>query len=438
MNDHSNAPIAWFRNTAPYINLHRGSTFVVVIPGEMTLAGSLPGLLHDIALLSSLGVRLVLVQGCREQVDTALATAGIQSDVQSERRITTAEAMPLIQQVCGAQRLDLEARVSTSLPNSPMAGSKLRVASGNFVLAQPIGIVDGVDHQFTGRVRRIDRKAINLLLDEGMLVLLSTIGFSPSGEAFNLALSDVAISAAESLKADKLILLGTSEGIHNRDGRLIRQCVAKDCAQIEPQAAKEQTLLRIAEMACSAGVSRCHIVSGRDRDALLTELFTTDGSGTLITRQPYEQSRWAGINDVGGIVDLIAPLEEEGVLLKRSRERLESEISRFRLLERDGRIIACAALYAFPSEGSAELACIVSHPDYRGEKRAQRLLQELETTALEQGLSEVFVLTTQTAHWFLEQGFIEDDIESLPAHRQALYNLQRNSKVFRKRLEKHA
>ncbi|GAB5412524.1 MAG: amino-acid N-acetyltransferase [Congregibacter sp.] len=438
MNSQGNAPIAWFRNTAPYINLHRGSTFVVVIPSEMAGNEELSGLLHDVALLSSLGVRIVLVQGCRTLIDDALEAAGITSEMQAQRRITTHDAMPIIQQVCGAQRLDLEARISTSLPNSPMAGSKLRVASGNFVLAQPLGVVDGVDYQFTGRVRRIDRKAIQMLLDEGMLVLLSTIGFSPSGEAFNLTLSDVAISVAKTLKADKLLLLGRSEGIHDDQGKLVRQSVAEDCTQILPADPEEQRLLAIAKTACDAGVTRCHIVSGRDRDALLTELFTTDGSGTLITRQPYEQSRWANINDVGGIIDLIAPLEEEGVLLKRSRERLEGEISRFRILVRDGRIIACAALYPFPEDRSAELACIVSHPDYRGEKRAQRLLTELEAAAVEQGLSDVFVLTTQTAHWFLEQGFVEGSIDTLPQERQALYNLQRNSKVFKKTLTQGA
>lgn len=434
MQEREYAPIAWFRNTAPYINLHRGATFVVMIPGEVQEHGSLPGLLQDMALLSSLGVRLVLVHGSRPQIEQRLSAAGLSSTVHKGKRVTQAGAMPLIQQVVGSQRIELEALLSTSLPNSPMAGAKLRAGSGNFVLARPLGVVDGIDFQLTGCVRRIDHEGINALLNSGSLVLLSTLGYSATGEAFNLTLDEVAVSAARDLSADKLILLSNSAGIHDGDGHFLRQCVADDSAAINTSTAREKVLLDAAIRACGAGVPRCHIVDHRQRDALLTELFTTDGSGTLVSGKPFEQSRWASIADVGGVIDLIAPLEADGVLLKRSRELLEAEIGRFRVLERDGRVIACAALYPFAEESCAELACIVSHPDYRGEQRAQRLLEELECEARAQGLTEVFVLTTQTAHWFLEQGFEEANLESLPERRQALYNLQRNSKVLRKRL----
>ena len=163
-------------------------------------------------------------------------------------------------------------------------------------------------------------------------------------------------------------------------------------------------------------------------------MFTHYGSGTLVANDSYEQSRTASIDDIGGILELIEPLEQSGVLLKRSRELLETEIRQFRLLERDGRIIACAALYPFPEDSCGELACIVSHPDYRGANRGQRLLEELEREARRLGLKAVFVLTTQTAHWFIEQGFEERSRDDLPQERKALYNLQRNSKVFFKPL----
>jgi amino-acid N-acetyltransferase len=434
MTHQHNSPISWFRNTAPYINRHRGSTFVIVIPGAVQDSTALPRLLHDVALLSSLGVRLVLVFGSRPQIDRRLQEHGIQSTLHHEQRITDSESLPHVLQVIGAQRIQLEALLSLGLPNSPMQGAKLRVTSGNFLIAQPLGVVDGIDHQLTGRVRRVDSEGIESLLGSGNLVLLSSVGYSPTGEAFNLGLGDVAISAARDLKADKLIILGSSAGVHERDGSLIKQYAVDQQAVIDPADDEEARLLRMACAACRAGVPRSHIVSFQDPDALLAELFTTDGSGTLVASRPYEQSRWASIADVGGILELITPLEESGVLLKRSRELLEAEIGRFRILERDGRTIACAALYPFFEQQSAELACIVSHPDYRGEQRAKRLLQELEQEALAQGLTEVFVLTTQTAHWFLEQGFTENSLDTLPPARQALYNLQRNSKVFSKTL----
>ncbi len=434
MSEHPKAPIRWFRNTAPYMNQHRGATFVVLVPGDVQEEGALGDLLHDMALLRSLGVRLVLVHGSRPQVERRLSEAGRESLFHKGRRITDGETLPLIQQVVGAQRLELEAQLSMGMPNSPMQGAKLRVASGNFVVARPLGVVDGIDHHFTGCVRRIDDGGIRTLLDGGSLVLLSSLGFSPTGETFNLTIADVAISTARALEADKLIILGASEGVHDEQGQLVRQCVAGETETLAVPDTDEAHLLATATRASLGGVARTHIVSYRDPDALLTELFTTDGSGTLVAAKPFEESRWATINDVGGIIELITPLEDAGVLLRRSRELLEAEIGRFRMLERDGRITACAALYPFADEQRGELACIVTAPEYQRGRRAQRLLAELEEEALRQGLREVFVLTTQTAHWFLEQGFQPGSIADLPPQRQALYNLQRNSKVFCKTL----
>lgn len=437
-NDYREAPIGWFRNMAPYIKAHRGSTFVISFPGEAALEGCLTALAQDVALLNSLGVRLILVYGCRPQIEAQLEAAGLNAPLHHGQRITDAASMPAVQAAVGAQRVELEAALSMGLPNSPMQGARLRVCGGNYVTAQPRGIVDGMDYQLTGRVRRIDSAAIERQLAEGSVVLLSPLGFSPTGEVFNLSREDVAISAARAVNADKLILLGPTAGLHAADGKLLRQCVAGELDAGTLADSDEAQLLHTAHRACEARIPRCHLVSYRDPDALLGELFTTDGSGTLVSSAPYEQSRWAGIDDVGGVIDLIAPLEASGVLLKRSRELLEAEIGRFRILERDGRIVACAALYPFAAQGSAELACIVSHPEYRGERRAQRLLDELEQEARVQGLREVFVLTTQTAHWFLEQGFAESELDALPPQRQALYNLQRNSKVFSKTLSESA
>ena len=422
--------IRWFRNTAPYINAHRGKTFVLMLGGEVAQHANFHHIIHDIALLNSLGVRLVLVHGNRPQIDERLQRAGIENRFHDDMRITDSAAMPHVADAAGALRAQIEAVLSMGLPNSPMQGASIRVCSGNFITAKPIGIVDGVDFQHTGRVRRMDVNGIAQQLAAGSIVLLSPLGYSPTGEIFNLALEDIAVHCAAAINADKLLLFGAAAGIVNAEGKLIRQLAVGNMAQLEIPDEEQARLAATASRACKAGVERCQIISYQDDCAMLEELFTHDGSGTLVAKDDYEQLRSATIDDVGGILELIEPLEQQGVLLKRSRELLETEIKQFRLLERDGRTLACAALYPYPEDGCGELACIVSHPEYRGGKRGQRLLRELEAEARRLGLDSVFVLTTQTAHWFIEQGFEERSRDALPAQKQNLYNLQRNSKVF--------
>jgi len=426
--------IRWFRNTAPYINAHRGKTFVLMLGGEAAQHENFANIIHDIALLNSLGVRLVLIHGSRPQIAQRLARVGLASSFQDGLRITDSEAMEHVKDAAGSLRAQIEALLSMGLPNSPMQGSRMRVCSGNFVTARPIGIVGGIDFHHTGKVRRIDVAGIRRQLEDDSIVLLSPLGYSPTGEIFNLALEDIAVHCAAAIGADKLLLFGASTGISNSDATLIRQCTADAVDQLGVSDPEQLSLLHTARTACEAGVSRCQIISYSDDCALLEELFTHDGSGTLVANDHYEQARVADIEDVGGVLELIEPLEQEGILLKRSRELLETEISQFRLLERDGRIIACAALYPFLEDACGEIACIVSHPDYRGGQRGQRLLLALEHEARRQGLDRVFVLTTQTEHWFIEQGFIESTRDQLPNGKQSLYNLQRNSKVFFKRL----
>jgi len=389
---------------------------------------------HDIALLNSLGIKLVLIHGSRPQIAQRLERAGLNTDLHKGLRITDAAAMEHVKDAAGSLRAQFEALLSMGLPNSPMQGSRMRVCSGNFVTAKPLGVIDGVDFHHTGAVRRIDAAGIHQQLAENSIVLLSPLGYSPTGEIFNLALEDIAVQCAASIGADKLMLFGEASGITTASGELLQQCAVQNVANFTAANPEQASLLKAASLACNAGVKRCHIISYRDDCALLEELFTHDGSGTLIAKDDYEQSRAATIDDVGGIIELIEPLEAQGILLKRSRELLENEIQHFRLLERDGRIIACAALYPFAEDHSGEIACVVSHPDYRGGQRGQRLLRELEGEARRQGLNKVFVLSTQTAHWFIEQGFAQADQQALPDQRQSLYNLQRNSKVFTKTL----
>ena len=436
MNSQNRKNIRWFRDSAPYINAHRGKTFVLMLSGEAVQHPNFANVIHDIALLNSLGIRQMVLVGARPQIDARLQAAGLGSSFHEGMRITDETALAHVRDVVGSLCVDVEARLSMGLPNSPMQGAGIRVVSGNFVTARPIGVVDGVDFQHTGRVRRIDAAGIKHSLDNGCIVTLSPLGFSPTGEVFNLALEDVATHTAAEVKADKLILFGEAGGIIGVDGQLIRQCDREQARELLQSCkdAEQARLLDTARRACGAGVERCHVISHTEDCALLEELFTHDGSGTLVSNDDYEQSRSASIEDVGGILELIEPLEQEGILLKRSRELLENEIGHFRVLERDSRIIACAALYPYPEDRSGEIACIVTHPDYRGHRRGNRLLEELEQAARDQGLERVFALTTQTAHWFAEQGFAEAKRNALPGQKQSLYNLQRNSKVLVKEL----
>jgi amino-acid N-acetyltransferase len=317
-----------------------------------------------------------------------------------------------------------------------MHGSQIRVSTGNFVIAKPIGVRDGVDYKYTGNVRKIDDEGIHTQLDYGSIVLLSPIGYSSTGEVFNLALEDVATKTALALKADKLITFTEDDGLMDESGDLIRSCSVRRVKTLldDKDCHVRQSLLRAIIQSGENGVERCHCVSYQSDSALLQELFTRDGAGTLIAKDHKEQVCTASIDDVGGILELIAPLEEEGILVKRSRELLEVEIDRFTVLKKEDVIIACAALYPYQEASSGEIACVAIHPDYRNGNRGERLMNALEAKANEQHLSSLFVLTTVSGHWFREQGFIESSMEDLPEGKKQMYNFQRKSKVYIKQI----
>ncbi|HSG10595.1 MAG TPA: amino-acid N-acetyltransferase [Gammaproteobacteria bacterium] len=427
-----------FRQAAPYIHAHRGSTVVLAFGGEAIADESFPDLVHDIALLHSLGIRLVLVHGARPQIEHKLKASGAQLEYANGLRITDDAALVCVKEAAGSVRVEVEALLSMGLANTPMSGARIGVSSGNFVTARPLGVVDGIDYCHTGEVRRVDSKAIQQHLDGRRIVLLSPIGYSPTGEIFNLSVGEIATQAAAALNADKLIFI--TEGNRPRNGR--RQMISKmdineANALLGGKRRLDETTRQIlvyAVQACQHNVRRVHILDRSVNGALLLELFTRDGHGTLVTADVYEGLREATIEDVGGILELIKPLEQEGVLVRRSRERLEIEINHFVVIERDGTIIACAALYPFAMDGHAELACLAVHEDYRNAGRGDALLQYIEQRAARSGIRRLVVLTTRTAHWFLERGFQAGNKSDLPASKQALYNYRRNSKVFYKLL----
>ena len=439
--------VRWFRAAAPYIHAFGGRTFVIAFGGEVVDDGQFVALSHDLNLLASLEVRLVLVHGARPQIESRLKKAHIETRLVGGLRVTDDDAMEAVKEANGAVRVEIEALLSMGLVNSPMAGADIRVASGNFVTAKPLGVRDGVDLQHTGEVRKVDAIGIQKRLDDGELVLLSPLGYSPTGEVFNLTLEDVAVSAAIALDADKLIFLMDSTGVHNIRGELLREMTAAKARNLlrnvqqssennEAQNFSEDEgyYLPAAVRACEGGVARTHLISRHVDGAIVQELFTHDGIGTMVTEESLESMRQAEIGDVGGILQLIEPLEAEGILVRRGRERLEMEISHFFVMEHDGIIIGCAALYPFPDERKAELACMAVHRSFRRGGRGDRLLKYSEEQAKERGIESLFVLTTRTEHWFLERGFVETDVSALPPAKQQLYNYQRRSKVFVKKI----
>lgn len=435
--------VRWFRSVAPYIHAFGGRTFVIAFGGEVVDDGQFVALAHDLNLLASLEVRLVLVHGARPQIESRLKRARIESRFASGLRITDKPTMEAVKEANGAIRVEIEALLSMGLVNSPMAGADIRVASGNFVTARPLGVRDGEDLQHTGEVRKIDAVGIQKRLDDGEMVLLSPLGYSPTGETFNLTLEDVAASTAIALDADKLIFLMDTTGVHNVRGELLREMTAEKARNLLRHTQSE-TAVNITEdvryylpsaiRACDHGVARTHLICRHTDGAILQELFTHEGIGTMVTEMPLESMRQADIGDVGGLLQLIEPLETEGILVKRGRERLEMEISHFYVMEHDGIIIGCAALYPFTDVSQAELACVAINAAFRGGGRGDRLLQFCEDEARKRGIRSLFVLTTRTAHWFVERGFVEADVSALPPAKQQLYNLQRRSKVFIKQI----
>jgi len=420
-----------FRNSAPYINAHKGKTFVLVCGGEVVADEVFSPIVHDIALLATLGVNLVLVHGSRRQVEAGLLSANAPSSVVHGTRVTDERALELAVRAAGVLRARIEALLSMGIANSPMHNARFRVCGGNFVTAQPLGVHDGVDFQHTGKVRRIDHEGIRAQLALGNIVLLPPLGYSPTGEIFNLTKEDVAVSVATALRADKLILL-ESATLCDAAGQTLRDLPLKQALAL--QAVNAAPALAAAIQACQQGVERCHILDFRTDGVLLHELFTRDGVGTMVNRDSYESIRIAGIEDVGGIMELIEPLEKDGTLVRRSRERLELEIGCFSVIERDGAIIGCAALYPDLPNRTGELACVATDPVYRRSGRANRLLGHIEARARAEGIERLFVLTTRTAHWFLERGFRQAELAELPEKRRELYNFQRNSLVFIKGL----
>jgi amino-acid N-acetyltransferase len=433
--------VRWFRQVAPYVHDFGGRTFVVAFGGELVAERArFASFIHDINVLASLEIRLVLVHGARLQIEAELKKQGLRSRYAQGLRITDEGALTAVKQAAGVLRVEIEALLSQGLPNSPMARAQIRVVSGNYITARPIGVRKGIDFLFTGAVRKVDAAALSSHLDVADIVLVPPLGYSTTGEVFNLAWEDVAENVAAALKADKLLMYTDKlpeDRKNARKGAPISELTADEAEALAKKGGQTPAATRALEhlaRAVKTGVRRGHLVTRRAEGSLLQELFTHAGVGTMVTADALEKLRPAKIEDVRGMLALIEPLEADGTLVKRSRELLEAEIGNFLVVEHDGVIVGCAALYPYPEQKSAEFACLAVADGYRDEGYGERLLKSCEERARGLRLRRLFALTTHAAHWFLEQGFRAADVKALPEQRQALYNWRRGSKVFLKRI----
>jgi amino-acid N-acetyltransferase len=436
--------VPWFRAVAPYIHAYRGKTFVVALAGEAIAAGKLNAFVQDLSILHAMGIKLVMVHGFRPQVTEQLAAKGHVSRFERGLRITDEIALDAAQEAAGQLRFEIEAAFSQGLPNTPMANATVRVVSGNFLTARPVGIVDGVDFIHSGLVRRVDQAAIRRAIESGALVLLSPFGFSPTGEAFNLTMEDVATAAAISLQADKLVFLTEIAGIHEArddpESPIDTELALADAKRLlaalpAPSSPADPAFyLRYCVQACEGGVERSHILPFAADGALLLEVFTHDGVGTMVVDEKLESLREAGHDDVGGILQLIEPFERDGTLVRRERTEIERDVGNYSVVEHDGIIFGCAALYPYPEARCGEMAALTVSPMSQGQGDGERLLKRIEHRARADGLESIFVLTTRTMHWFIKRGFTQVDPEWLPEARKRKYNWDRRSQVLVKKL----
>lgn len=430
--------VDWFRRTAPYIHAHRGRVFVLQIDGEVIGSERFSSLIHDLALLNSFGIKLVVVFGASYKIDKLLKERKIKSNYVGHLRVTDKDTIVSVKQAVGEVKFQIEALLSMGLPNSPMASSSIKVASGNYITGRPYGIVDGIDLGLTGKVRKIDKQTIQERLNAGEIVLIPPLGYSLTGQLFNINSAEIAAQMAIELKADKLIMLNNGYVVKDAADHIIEQLTCIEAKKILNSKSannnKQLITLELGIKACESSVERVHYIDIQIDGGVLHELFSRDGVGTLLSNEPFDDLRQATVSDIGGILELIQPLEEEGVLVKRSREKIEVAIDKYIVITRDSTVIACAALHNYPADKVIELACLAVHSDYRKQGKADALFKYIEKTAKIKKANILMVLTTQTEHWFIEKGFVETDISSLPIQRQDIYNYQRNSKALIKKI----
>ena len=421
------------RGILQYIPSFRETTFITAIDGAIVREENFASILLDVAVLRSLNIRVVLVHGAAAQIGALAREQNIQPSDLVGNGVTDAATLRLA--LTAANRLTHEILEGLS-------ANDLRAACSNAVIAHPLGILQGVDHQFTGKVERVDVELLQTLLSQGIVPVVPPLGFDGDGKTYRVNSDVVAVALAAALKAIKLILITTEDGLLMQ-GELFRQLPV---AQLDNLLAKHKGEFSVdalskaqnASAACRAGVQRVHIINGRVDEGLLAEVFSNEGVGTLIYADQYQQIRKAMKKDVRAIFKLTKPSVASDELVKRTRSTIEKQLGDYFIFEIDRNPVACVALHVYPEQKQGELACLYVSSSHENQGIGLKLIQFVENKAREMGLTELVTLSTQAYTYFISKGgFSEGSPDDLPPARREKYDQSgRNSKVLIKKLNR--
>jgi len=436
MDEQNRSQVDLIREAFYYQSRFDGTTMVFKIDFPVTEDPQFKYLMKDLALLAQTGIRIVIVPGAKEWIDAVLKEYDIESSYEGPIRITTEDAIPFVKMAA----FEVATRYMTEL-----SASRVDAVIGNFVRARGIGVVKGVDFAHSGMVDKIQVDSLKRLMDLGMVPILPCIGWSPAGKPYNLPSDEIALAACEALGAVKFFIVSnrppiSSEtctipdsvlpGPSNRIARLTPQ-EAEEILKLNPEQADGPTLreLALAIRACRLGVERVHIVDSRIEGAVLRELFSNLGVGTMVYADEYESIRPLKTGDVTEVLRLMGPLMEKGILLQRNAEHILEKIDDYVVYEVDGSVHACGALHDW-GEAQGEIAALATDPNYTDLGLGRRIVGFLIDRARNRGFRRVFELPTRTHDWFEYLGFREIPVEALPEKKRRVYNQERRSKAF--------
>lgn len=417
------------RGILQYVPRFREKVFVIAVDGGIVTSDNFPNILVDIAVLRSLSIRVVLVHGASAQIREMAEAKGVEASDLEGAGVTDRATLDLA--LTAANRLTHEILEGLST-------NDLRAVSTNAVIAHPLGILQGVDHQYTGKVERIDVDLLQGLLSQGIVPVLPPLGFDGEGHTYRVNSDAVALELARSLSTVKLVYITTRDGLHTR-GQLIRQIPVADLGQLLDKNLIDAELLskaRHAHAACQAGVPRVHIINGQLDECVLAEVFSNEGVGTLVYANEYQQIRRALKKDVRNLLKLIQSSVANQELVRRTRAELDKRLDDYYLFEIDRNPVACVALHCFPEQNTGELACLCVSPSHENQGLGRKMIQYVESKAREKGLHSLFALSTQAFTYFQSKaGFSEGTPDALPPARREKYEQSgRHSKVLVKML----
>ena len=430
-----------FRLSAKYINLFNQNIFVIALSGYVFNEDQFVKIAQDINILHSLKIKVILVYGARPQVESILVKNKIPVRLLKNMRVTSSAALKHVIEVNGAIRNKIEATLSTIKSVS----EGMRLSSGNFLTAMPVGIIDGIDMESTGKIRGVDVEAIKNKLNHHEIVIVSPIGYSPIGQIFNLSYEQTAANIAAAINADKLIYYVDANGILNERGELIPELTSEKAHKLishieekpSPESAQNLSyddfnILKSSVFAIKNKIKKVHLINRHIDGSLIEELFTEKGSGTILTEFALENFRKATEGDLKDIYRILFPLEKRKIFIERDLTQIKGMINQFYILEHDKKFVGCVSLNSFKE--SLELASFSIEPKYQRLGFGKKLLKFCELEAKKLKYDEIFILTTQSEHWFAENGFKEKSKELMPTFKKKTYQSERNSKYLTKKL----